>query len=659
VERVFEELLTGLTDAQRDAVTTEASPLVILAGAGAGKTRVLTRRIAYRTSVGTADTDHVLALTFTRKAAGELSQRLRALGLRQAVAAGTFHAIAYAQLRRRWADRGERPPVLLDRKGRVIAPLVGSRNLSGGVQIADLAGEIEWAKARMISPERYEEQAELAERRPPIPASSMGALYGRYQSELKRRGLVDFDDLLLGCAVAIETDAEFAAVQRWRFRHLFVDEFQDVNPLQFRLLQAWLGDRLDLCVVGDPNQAIYSWNGADVGLLGGLPQRFPTAQVVRLEANHRCSPQVLKAATAVLGPAGRGLTSTRADAAVPTVTRFADDISEARGIAARLRRAHSAGHPWSHLAVLVRTNAQTVLFEEALRAATVPYRVAGGGAFLSQPEISSALGIVRRAGAGIPFAAHIADLEAMADEADAVDDRQANLQQLARLAHEFTKLDPSPSAEGFLAWLSATVRADAPDGAGDAVTLTTFHKAKGLEWPVVFVAGLEKGLVPIGRATSPEAEDEERRLLYVAITRAADEVHCSWSQRRSYGARSVSRSPSPWLAAIEAANKPNGGGVDWRSGIQTSRATLKLAPTADDVDPALLDTLRRWRAATAKAAKVPAYVVFHDSTLVALVQARPATSDELLTVPGVGPVKAGRYGEVLLALLTADRAASA
>src|SRR5438445_4235864 len=263
-----ERLFDGLNPSQREAGATDAEPLCILAGAGSGRTRVLTRRIAYRVAEGTADARHVVALTFTRKAAGELSGRLAALGVRDDVVAGTFHAIAYAQLRRRWADRGERPPALLDRKLRLLGPLLPRRR-PAAVQAADLAAEIEWAQARLIGPRDYEPAAELAGRRPPIPGSAMADLYERYGAEKRRRGLVDFDDLLLRCADALATDAEFAAAQRWRFRHLFVDEFQDVNPAQHQLLAGWLGNRADLCVVGDPDQAIYAWNGADAGYLTG------------------------------------------------------------------------------------------------------------------------------------------------------------------------------------------------------------------------------------------------------------------------------------------------------------------------------------------------------------------------------------------------------
>ena len=277
-------LLEGLDTSQLAAVTSPGAPLCILAGAGSGKTRVLTRRIAWRIGQDDAHPGHVLALTFTRKAAGELSDRLRSLGVRDRVATGTFHAVAYAQLRRRWADRGVAEPAVLDRKVRLLARL-GSRLEATGAQPADIAGEIEWAKARLLRPEDYEQAVADGGHRPPAPAHVMADVYRRYEEEKRRRGLVDFDDLLLQCALAMEEDPSFAAAQRWRFRHLFVDEFQDVNPVQHRLLMAWLGDRHDLCVVGDPNQAIYAWTGADATTLVRFREWCGGGRVVRLDDN--------------------------------------------------------------------------------------------------------------------------------------------------------------------------------------------------------------------------------------------------------------------------------------------------------------------------------------------------------------------------------------
>jgi DNA helicase-2/ATP-dependent DNA helicase PcrA len=653
-------ILDGLDPAQREAVVSEASPLCILAGAGSGKTRVLTRRVAWRVRQGTADPRHVLVVTFTRKAAGELAERLDALGIRDHIASGTFHALAYGQLRRWWADRGERPPTLLERKVRLLAPLL-PRNHNATVQPIDVATEIEWAKARMVDPDRYEREAARTGRTPPLPAGVIASIFERYEHEKRRRGLVDFDDLLVLCARALETDREFAAGQRWRFRHVFVDEFQDVNPAQFRLLQGWRGERPDLCVVGDPNQGIFSWNGADVGFLTEFPRHFANATVVRLDANYRSSPEILAVANTVLDT-DAGLRANRPTGAAPTVTCHASDRAEAVAIARALRAHHSPAQPWSHHAVLTRTNAQMVLFEEALRAAQIPYRVKGRGAFLDQPEVRQTLLELRRQPPTTPLLSAITDVEELL-AMDGTDERRGALETLVRLAREHAACDPGATVGSFGGWLVATVRGDQPDRGGDAVTLATFHAAKGLEWPVVFVAGLERGFVPIGHAESPAEWAEERRLLYVAVTRAERELHCSWAERRTFGSRAHTRTASPWLEPIEATLKAlagGGDGTEWRQHVRDGRATIRRAgaragrsrvDVGVNADPAVYQALKSWRSATARASGVPAFVIFHDTTLAAVAEAKPRDRRSLLALPGMGPVKAERYGAALLAVV--------
>ncbi|HUP69069.1 MAG TPA: ATP-dependent DNA helicase UvrD2 [Acidimicrobiales bacterium] len=673
------QLLEGLDPAQHDAVMSDAAPMCILAGAGSGKTRVLTHRIAHRIATGSAEAAHVLALTFSRKAGAELRSRLAAAGIREPLAAGTFHALAYAQLRRRWADRGERPPVLLERKARLLVPLLPRARAAGKasatLQLGDLATEIEWAKARMVTPSSYEAAVAAEGRTPPVPAATMAGLYERYEHDKRAKGLVDFDDLLVSCATALETDTEFSAAQRWRFRHFFVDEFQDVNPAQFRLLQGWLGGRSDLCVVGDPNQAIYSWNGADPSLLTQFARHFPTAGIVRLDRNYRSTPEIVTLAAAVLPGAG-GAVAARDSGPSPIVRQFDTDVAEAQGVARALRRAHRPGVPWSHLAVLARTNAQLVLFEEHLLAAGIPCRHGGAGSLLRQPEVKEALEHLRRAPAASAFTSLLVDIEAMASEGGA-GERRLNLEALVRLGRDYSSVDHDACVAGFSAWLAAGTRGDEAAGiAGqhghDMVELTTFHRAKGLEWPVVFVTGLEKGLVPIGHADSPEAHAEERRLLYVALSRAVEELHCTWAQRRTFGSRSMGRTPSPWLEDVIAAVTamadagPGAGPAEWKARIAAERVRLQSAPRAGrrarppgapaagaNADPKVLDALKAWRSDKARASGVPAYVIFHDSTLAAVAEARPSSRDELLALPGLGPVKAERYGETLLALLAA------
>lgn len=541
--------------AQWAAVTSEAAPLCILAAAGSGKTRVLTTRIAHRVAIGAADAGHVLALTFTRKAAGELRARLRRLDVDADVTAGTFHAVAWAQLRQWAADRSERPPPVVKDARRHLVRVVGES------AAAEVAGEIAWAKARLVDPESYE--AAAAGRRTTLAPAAVATAYADYQASLRRAGVLDFDDLLLRCTRILEDDAPFAAAQRWRFRHLFVDEYQDLNPAQFRLLRAWLGDNLDLTVVGDPNQAVYGWNGADPELLHRFPEHFPTAEVVRLDTSYRCPPEVLAVAAAVLPPGRVGGASPprpprhggRPAPAVPTVRRFHTEDAEAAGIARALRLAHAPGTRWADLAVLARTNAQLVVIEEALRRASIPH-VSSFRSALQDDAGREALAWLARSPAAVPLRSALADLGS---------------DPLQELGREYAAIDRVPSVDGFLGWLRTVIRGWDATTPQDAVALATFHKAKGLEWPVVFVVGLEHGLVPIPRAD----EGEERRLLYVALTRATREVHCSWAEQR----RGVPRSPSPWLAAVERACADQAAvrdrqAADWRAHLADSRARL-------------------------------------------------------------------------------------
>lgn len=687
-------LLSALNPAQAQAVTVDSHRLCILAGAGSGKTRVLTHRIAYRLATGSALPQHVLALTFTRRAAAELASRLASLGIRDRVAAGTFHSVAYAQLRRIWAERGERPPALLERKTRLLAPLLPRRPPPGGpheaapartVQPADVAAEIEWAKARMVPPCHYEQEVARAGRKTPLPPGAVAVLYERYEADKRRKGLVDFDDLLVLCAVALETDAGFAAAQRWRFRHLFVDEFQDVNPVQFRLLDGWRGDTADLCVVGDPNQAIYSWNGADPRYLTEFATRFPGAVTVRLDDNYRSSPQIVGVANVVLesgvatatGSPGKGgrLRANRPDGPIPTVRSYASDTDEARAVAKALRRRRGASRAWSGCAVLTRTHAQLVLFEEALRTAGIPYRMKGTVAFLDQPEIKQAFTDLARWSSrplsetlpDLREAAHTPGEAAAGGAVDGGDDpeseRRRNLGTLLRLADEHLASDPLGTVGAFLGWLRATLASEQPEPGGNAVELATFHAAKGLEWPVVFVAGLEQGLMPIGHAETPAAKAEERRLLYVALTRAQDELHCSWAEKRTFGTRVMGRSPSPYLAAISAAVESMANGAapgDWRRFLDDNRSRLRQGERGrnprspsrprcgENADPTVLQALKTWRASTARASGVPAFVVFHDTTLAAVAEVKPRSRSALLSLPGMGPVKAERYGDAVL-----------
>lgn len=665
-----DRLLQGLDPSQRAAVVEPARPLAILAGPGSGKTRVLTRRIAWQAATGHADPRHVLAVTFTRKAARELVQRLARLPGGARVTAGSFHALALAQLRRRWQDQRRAAPALLTRKARVLAPLLVAAGCGGddtAARAADVAAEIEWAKARLVAPDAYEAAARDARRYIGLDRAQVASLYAAYERDKHRRLLVDFDDLVVLCVRALEADTEFAAAQRFRFRHLFVDEMQDLTPAQFRLLRGWLGDRDDLCAVGDPDQSIYRFAGADPGHLTRFAEHFPGGKVVHLDANHRSTGAVVAAARAVLGRAtSTGVPSTRRDGPRPAIRAFASDLEEARGVARALRDEHARGTRWSSMAVLHRTNAQSALFEEALAAQQVPVRVRGGQRFLQRDDVRAlldALDDAARRAPGRPFVDHLVDVRTDVDGMPGA--RREHGDALVTLGQEYVAHDgDGGTVPGFVAWLRATLRSDDGDLApGDAVELSTFHRAKGLEYEVVFVTGLESGLVPIAYAVSDTDVDEERRLLHVALTRAATGLHLSWARTRTVGTRVATREPSPWLATLRDADVVDDADAP-RPPASPHRGTRpRLAPAAvrphagRRADDALHAALVEWRRDVARAAAVPASAVIGDAALRAVATRRPRSRAALGTVPGLGPCRLARYGDAILAVVaraTAD-----
>jgi DNA helicase-2/ATP-dependent DNA helicase PcrA len=601
-------LLDDLDASQRAAVTSPAAPLAVLAPAGAGKTRVLTRRIAYRLREGDAAARHVLAVTFTRQAAAELVDRLARLGVEAELTAGTFHALALAQLRRRAAEQGRTAPTVLASKARILAPISGGGRGSHAL-VADLAAEIEWAKARMLAPHEYSAAARAAGRRSPRPPDQVARAYEEYEATKRTKRLCDFDDLLWWCADAIERDGTFAAAQRWRFRHLFVDEFQDATPLQLRLLRAWLGDRSDLCVVGDVAQSIYGFAGADAGPLARFREHFPGGDVVALTRNYRSTPQIVAVSEVVLedeaGVARGPVSAARPGGDAPELREYADDDAEAAGVADALWRAFTAGVPWHRMAVLFRTNAQAARFEAACARRGVPFRSPAPDRPTDDPEVRAVLDELRRAdraAPGRPFAHHLTDLVAMpADDGNAggsdedtehnFDDpaldpdvavaraeaRLAAARRVHRLGCEYLAADGGPGTlAGFTAWLDVATRTDLAPRPG--VDLLTFHRAKGREWHVVFVTGLERGLVPIARSDEPHLLAEERRLLHVALSRATDALHLSFARTRAVGRRRIAREPSPWVEGLRRrASEVAGAPVDRRDELAALRATLAAA----------------------------------------------------------------------------------
>jgi DNA helicase-2/ATP-dependent DNA helicase PcrA len=501
-------LLVGLDPAQAEAVSTAAAPLRILAGAGSGKTRVLTRRIAYRIETGQADGSHTMAVTFTRRAAAELRGRLRRLSPAAAdVAAGTFHGLAWAQYQQWLRDTNRPVPHIVGSPARIVRRYASGDELPAALRA--LAGGDPDARAR-------------------------------YEEEKRRRGVIDFDDVLTRTTAELLDSRRLADAVRWRFRHLYVDEFQDVNPAQYALLQAWLGGRDDVCVVGDPNQAVYGWNGADPTLLDRL-DRFHT---VRLDANYRSTAEIVRAAALALGRAAPATAEGRSGPS-PTIAAYEDDEAEAAAVARAVRLAHAPTTAWSQIAVLARTNAQLDLVAEALTRAGIPVRRPGTVAPLDRPVVKQALPRLPGAAPATEAAHRLRSL--MLDEPDPAD--AAALADAAELAVEFDALSPGGSTAAFLAWLPSAREADGlRSGPGGGVDLATFHKAKGLEWPTVFLVGVQDGLVPLPRGD----QAEERRLLYVAMTRAERALHISRAGPPSPFLPEAALAPAPPLPPLDA-----------------------------------------------------------------------------------------------------------
>ncbi len=569
-----ETLLAGLDPEQREVALAGRGPVCVLAGAGTGKTRAITHRIAYAAAAGTVDPAHVLALTFTVRAAGELRGRLRQLGAgglgTGLVRASTFHAAALRQLNYVWPRVvGGRPPQLVDAKAGLVRAAARQAGIRlDGTILADVAAEIEWAKVTQVRPDGYRRAAAAAGRSPAAGADNLAAVYAAYEELRRERHLIDFESVLeLTAAILIDNRAAAEQV-RDMFRHFVVDEYQDVNPLQKLLLDAWLGDRDDLCVVGDPHQVIYSFTGATPSYLTGFTAEFPGATVVRLVRDYRSTPQVVAVANQ-LARSASPLLAQRPPGPRPALTSYPDDTAEAAGVTERIRALLAAGVPLREIAVLVRVNADTERFEQALTEAGLPYVVRGAERFYERPVVRQALVLLRAAGLG-EKAARGGPPDTAADSLPssvrhvltgmgltaappaagaAARERWESLTAIAQLADDMHAARPEATLAGFSAEL--TQRADlghAP--AVDGVTLASMHAAKGLEWDAVLLPGLVEGLMPIVHARTPEAVEEERRLLYVAVTRAREHLYLSWSPARAQGARGAARARSRFLDGI-------------------------------------------------------------------------------------------------------------
>jgi DNA helicase-2/ATP-dependent DNA helicase PcrA len=672
-----------LDEEQRAAVTAPRGPVCVLAGAGTGKTRTITHRIAHLVRNGHVAPGQVLAVTFTTRAAGEMRTRLRALGV-AGVQARTFHAAALRQLRYFWPRVvGGEQWQLLEGKLRLVGP-AAARAKAGtdAASLRDLAGEIEWAKASLVAPADYPAEVARLHRSTPGPAEQVAAVYAGYEELKNRAELLDFDDLLLHTAAALEEHADVAQEFRDRYRSFVVDEYQDVTALQQRVLDAWLGERDDLTVVGDANQTIYTFAGATPRHLLDFPRRFPEAVVVRLTRDYRSTPQVVSCANAVIGAARGRIAGSRLQLVgqlpqgpEPDFAEHDDEPAEAAATAATIKRLVDEGTPASEIAVLFRINAQSEVYEQALTEVGVPYQVRGGERFFARPEVRRAMSAVRMAAAREPGESLVDDVRGVLEPVGLTPEPPGGAAQraqwesllaLVEVAEELVAVEPTADMRRFAGELDARAEAAHPPTVA-GVTLASLHAAKGLEWDAVFVVGLVDGTLPIQHADGDDAAiEEERRLLYVGVTRARRRLTLSWALSRQPGGRRHRRRSRFLYGLIPdhhpASRVPNGGRASGGSKPRcrvcgsplVGAEAMKLRRCGDcpsDVDVELLDRLKAWRSAEAKEQQVPAYVVFTDATLTAIAEQRPADPAGLVAIPGIGARKLDRYGPAVLALL--------
>ena len=618
-----DSVLAGLDAEQRAAVTAPIGIVVVRAGAGSGKTTVLTRRIAWRTLSGTADIEKTLAITFTRHAATEMRTRLNRFNLDGHPTIGTFHAIARRLMLQNLEDRNRRAPVIVNNRSSLMSSCMGDDAKHGGV--TDMLAAIDWAHAHMIAPDAAASALASAGMKVPLPALRFTEVVKTYEQTKRKRGVIDLNDFMTSVVHEAAKDPRFAESMRFQFRHISVDEAQDMNPLQYAFLKALLPASPDLFLVGDPNQAIYGFNGADKDLFDSLPGLTTGANVVSLPSNYRCTPEIVAMAVDSLARDGQiaNAVSQRPSGAVVQLERCANEISERQLINKLVTRAHSSGRTWSDIAVLVRVNAVADGIRDQLVAAGIPVRSSRKGGAWAR-AVAAATSLTGRDDLST-WAADILDTgEYAADDADF---------QIALLVREFLDLHRSGTVDGrtFGSWLATSADIAETDG----VEVLTFHSAKGREWQYVIVAGMEKGLLPHRSSRTGAARSEEARLAYVALTRAADELVVTWTDQRD----SKTSGPSPFLPTVTTAVPV----VD--APPEELRRIARQNVRTDSVEVAL----EEWRQQKARASRIEPSGVLTTAQLRHLVRDRPTTEEDIAATTDI--IFARRYAAELLAVI--------
>jgi DNA helicase-2/ATP-dependent DNA helicase PcrA len=556
------------------------------------------------------------------------------MGIRDLGAVGTFHSTALAQIRQHRADQGRRAPTVLAGRRPVLTQLIGD---FPKLHLQTAAIEIDWLNSQNLTPDEYRNgpgRLRIGENQ----ANEVAHLQSAFASYKSKRGLLDFDDILVECTNLLKTDKAFRDAQHWVFRHFFVDEFQDLNRVQFDLLTSWIGDRTDLCIVGDPDQAIYGWNGADSSLLYDFCDHFPSATTISLVDNHRSQPQIIRAADAVLERSSRITDEQATLGEPPTTNSFPTEEEEAVGIARYLRDIRLPETRWSSHAVLARTNEQLELIAEVFSRLRLPYRFRSQGGIFKLPEVKDL--VDQLCAADSDFSALATDL---LDEFD-----HGPQKRISELALQYAKENFHASGTGFRNWIR-TLRPGDLDYQGDGVDLATFHSAKGLEWPSVVVAGLEQGLVPIR-----SGDLEERRLLYVAVSRAQHKLHLTWAQTRQKGGMAVNREPSPWLALIKASTRHPVAPSGDLTAQYLAEARNHLGPDIHGDVEIRAQRLRKWINQTARARRVEPSALLPNHLILAVAEKSPVNLSELADVTGLGETRLSRVGPEILKIIATD-----
>jgi DNA helicase-2/ATP-dependent DNA helicase PcrA len=678
-----DDLLSGLDPEQREVALALRGPVSVVAGAGTGKTRAITHRMAYGVATGVYKPTEVLAVTFTTKAANEMRVRLRDLGA-AGVQARTFHSAALRQARYFWPHvyGGEFPEVTQSKFGLVAEAMRRLNQRADTPLLRDLSSEIEWAKVSNIAPTAYAAAAGPARREvADLDPGQVANVLAVYEEVKRDRGRIDMEDILLITAAILADDERIAATVRQQYRWFVVDEFQDVNPLQSTLLDLWLGGRDDICVVGDPRQTIYSFAGASPQILASFARRHEGAQRIELVRNYRSTPQVVAAANAVFSRAGSTdgvrLQSQQEPGDPVTYIGYPDELAEANAVASEIALLHRRGVPYREMAILFRINAQSEAFEEALGEHGIPYTMRGATGFFNRPEVRQAVTLLRGSARGGEGESNLVDdvraiLSAMGHTdqpptgAGAVRDRWESLHAIVSMATDLAEADPQAGMTAMVADLDRRVeQAHAP--AADGVTLATLHSAKGLEWDAVFCVGMHEGMMPSVHADTPAMIEEERRLFYVGVTRARHDLMISWAAARKPGGRGnrqATRFLDPLLPANHSARQVSSQARQRKvakcrvCNTVLAVADRKLGRCADcpaTYDENLYETLRAWRKEQATEQGKPAYVIFTDATLQSIAEAKPTDVDALARVPGIGPSKLEAYAESVLEMVSEAR----